>query len=113
MVAPESKASATGPIRGARGFYVRALSAAERAGLEEALQVDGIDEEIALLRLRLQQAVADEPKDFELMFRGTALIARLVQTRFGLSKGETSNIEAAVERAVASLKELAGEGNDE
>ena len=103
----------TSRSRRARGFYAKAVSAAERLALEEAMGVSGLDEEIALLRLRLQQAVAEEPKDLELMFKGAALLARLVATKFGLSKGDATDINAAIERAVASLGELKAEAADE
>ena len=39
-----------------RGFYAEALSEAERADLGRGDEVEGVDEEIALLRLRLRSA---------------------------------------------------------
>jgi len=92
---------------------VKALSVAERAALEEALHVDGIDEEIALLRVRLLQAVKKTPEDIDLMFRGAALLSRLVVTKYGLQKGDAGDIQEAIRRAVASLKEIGREDADE
>lgn len=108
----------TGRLRGsrvhrARSFYAKALSQAEIVALEEAMQVTGLDQEIALLRLRLLQALEEEPKDLELMLKGTALLARMVATKFGLSKTDEADMVAAIERAVASLKELRTEAGDE
>jgi hypothetical protein len=88
----------------ARRFYSNALDAAERAELPEALRVDGIDEEIAVLRLRLRRAIEEHPDDLPLMFHGIDLLAKVVSTRYHLTKGTKEEIESQV---AASLRELA------
>jgi hypothetical protein len=96
----------TARIPPARSFYTKALSEAERLDLAEAMQVEGLDGEIALLRLRLLQALEEHPKDLELMLKGVALIGRLVATRYGLSKGDTDELTAAIERAAETFKAM-------
>ena len=113
MVASKTNMPGAARFRKARGFYAKALSAAEAVVLREAMGISGLDEEIALLRLRLQQAVEAHPEDIELMFKGAALLSRLVATKFGLSKGDESDVSAAIDRAVASLQELKAEAEDE
>ena len=105
MVASDSDLKA-GAIRGARSFYTKALSQAEQIALEEALQVDGIDQEIGLLRLRLQRIVEEHPEDLELMFRGAALLSRLVMTKFNLSKADAADLAETIQRAVGHLNEM-------
>ena len=114
MVASDSKlqAGAFRRVQVARGFYARALSASEQINLADAMQVDGLDEEIALLRLRLQQAVEKRPEDIELMLKGAALLARLVATKFQLSQAETSDLAETIQRAVAALNEIEPEVAD-
>lgn len=112
MVASKNELS-TGRIPGARSFYAKALSEAERVSLEEALQVTGIDEEIALLRVRLQQAIDEKPEDLELMFKGAALLARLIATRYGISKADTDELQVAIEHAATALSEVYPEAADE
>lgn len=111
MVTSDSKLT-TAAIRGARGFYAKALSETEQQFLEDALGVEGINEEIALLRLRLREAIAEHPEDIELMFKGAALLARLVQTKFNLSKEDAGDLKAAIQYAVSALAELGGEAPD-
>lgn len=108
VASKEEMATSRAPV--ARRFYAKALSEAEKANLEEAMGVQGLDEEIALLRLRLQRAIEEYPDDLELMFKGAALLSRLVATKFGLSKGDTDALAAAIERAVAALSEMMPEG---
>lgn len=69
-----------------RGFYQEALSEAERILLEEARQVEGLDEEIALLRLRLSQLLREKPEQTDLLLREVALLVRAVATRYRVSK---------------------------
>jgi hypothetical protein len=45
-----------------RGFYSRALDEAEKLELEEASHVEGIDEEIALLRVKLRELLEEQPE---------------------------------------------------
>lgn len=93
--------------RAPRGFYHAALDAAERLELQEASRVDGLDHEIALLRLRLKQAVQDRPGDFELMFRGIDLLVRAVSSRYRLSKESQSQLQESVAAAMRGLRQLA------
>ena len=112
MVASKSRVAAA-RFRPARAFYAKALSEAERLDLDYALKVEGLDQEIAVLRLRLLQAIEERPEDIELMFKGAALLSRLVATKYGLSKDDSGELAAAVDRAVASLKEMLPEASDE
>jgi hypothetical protein len=107
------KAGAFRRVQGAHGFYSKALSAAEQIALAEAMEVVGLDEEIALLRLRLQQAVREHPKDVELMFKGALLLARLVATKFRLSPPETADLAETIQRAVVALNQMEPEATDD
>lgn len=53
--------------------------------MAEALAVEGIDEEIALLRVRLRRAIEEHPDDFRLMSAGVDLIVKAAATRYRLS----------------------------
>ena len=47
----------------AKRFYEEALTQAERADFPVALDVEGVDQEIAVLRLRLRTALKNRPED--------------------------------------------------
>jgi hypothetical protein len=89
-------------------FYAKALSEAERVALSEALQVDGMDQEIALLRMRLRDAVTQSPEDLPLMFKGIALLARVVATRYRLGKTGREEIQEALVQAFTELEQSMG-----
>ncbi len=82
--------------RRARRFYASALSEAERADLSIALKVDGVEEEIALLRLRLRQALVQRPDDLPLMFKGIDLLSRALARRYHLSKQDAGEISESI-----------------
>lgn len=95
-----------------RGFYVEAMTAAERLDLAEAMQVDGVDQEIALLRLRLRSAAKD-PENLALMFKGIELLAKVVATRYGLGKTGREEIQEALVSAFTDLRTAMSSGDEE
>ncbi len=68
-----------------RNFYGQSLTEAERLDLARAEKVEGLDDEIALLRVRLKKAVAERPTDLPLLVRGVELLVKAVAARYRLS----------------------------
>ena len=90
----------------AREFYGSALDAAERIELEAASDVEGLDEEIALLRMKLRAVVSERPGDMPLMLRGIELLVKAVSARHRLSKQAEEDLAesiAGVVRGVGGL----------
>jgi hypothetical protein len=75
-----------------RGFYSRALDEAEKLELLEASHVEGIDEEIALLRVKLRELLAEQPERIDLHFEAANIIARLVKTRYQITKEQKKSL---------------------
>ena len=86
-----------------RKFYESVLTEAERGDFVAAFEVEGVDEEIALLRLRLRSALRDRPEDLPLLFKGVDLLVRLVVRRYGLPKQSAEDFQGAIEKVLASL----------
>lgn len=88
-------------------FYEEALSQAERLDLEAARRVEGLDEEIALLRLQLKRALEEQPQNLQLMVKGMELLVRAVSARYRLSKEAqqdlSDNIVGVIEGIGAQL----------
>jgi hypothetical protein len=66
-------------------FYADSLSEAERELLPIARKMEGLAEEIAVLRVKLNTALKDHEKDFELMVAGIGMLVRAVATQYRLS----------------------------
>ncbi len=78
---PDSNKLATS----AKGFYASALNHAERMRLPKARSMEGLDEEIALLRVRLHKLAQEEPEKLDLLLKGVNSLVRAVATKYRLS----------------------------
>ena len=67
------------------GFYASALKEAEKLRLPAARSIEGLDEEIALLRVRLRTLVEENPENVELLLKGMAMLIRAVSSQYRLS----------------------------
>ena len=86
-------------------FYEKALTRAERLRLSRAKQVRGLDEEIALLRVRLSQLAEVHPEKLELLLKGVRLLIQAVSAKYRLSqeaKDDLSENIAGVLRGVGA-----------
>ncbi len=94
------------PLKLARGFYSQALTEAERDGLRAALRMDDIDQEIALLRVRLRKTLQERPNDLKLMFEGIDLLAKTVATRYRLSKKAEKDLTNSLANVIRDLGDI-------
>ena len=93
-----------------RGFYQRALDEAEKLELEEAFQLEGLDEEIALLRLKLKELVEKQPDRIDLHFEAANIISRLVKTRYQITKEEKRSLKEAISKVLTEVAAPLGVG---
>jgi len=85
------------------GFYARALSSAEQLEMEDACRVDGVDDEIALLRVRLRALAEQSPERIDLQLDLANAIARLVKTRYQISSEQKKSLKAAIARVLEEV----------
>jgi len=78
--------------------------------LEEASQVEGIDEEIALLRLKLRKLLAEQPERIDLHFEAANIIARLVKTRYQITKDQKKSLKEAIQKVLTEVAVPLGVG---
>lgn len=96
----------------ARTFYRRALSQAEQVDLDEARRVEGIDDEIALLRLRLRRLMEEQPGDVDLLLKGVRVLLRAVATRYRLSPKARDDLAGSLGALLEHFKTALGVGDD-
>jgi len=85
------------------GFYSRALTEAEKIELEEAGYVEGIDQEIALLRIKLRELVQNESDRIDLHLEAANTIARLVKTRYQITKEQKRSLKEAIAKVLTEV----------
>ena len=86
-----------------RGFYGPALDETTQLVLEEACGVDGLDQEIAVLRLKLRDLLEDSPEECELHLKVANTIASLVKIRYSISKEQKKSLREAITRVLTEL----------
>ncbi len=85
------------------GFYSRVLDESERLDLESATQVEGIDEEIALLRVKIKSVLAHDPENIKLIMQAINSLARLVRTRYHISKEDKGGLKDAITNVLKDI----------
>ncbi len=78
------------------GFYSRVLDEAERLDFELASGVDGIDDEIALLRVKIKSSLGEDPKNIKLLVEMTNALERLIRTRYKIGKEQRKGLKEAI-----------------
>jgi len=97
-----------------RDFYMAVLDAADRILFPAALQIEDLDQEIALLRLKLRKLMKAKRKTFDpkLMVRSMDMLNRLVSTRYRISKGAQRDLAASLAAVLQGVRSELGLGDD-
>jgi len=85
-------------------FYTQILDEAEQLDFELAAGVEGLDDEITLLRMRIRALLEDEPENIRHIVQATNALVRLVRTRYDISKEDRKGLKEAITNV---LKEVA------
>jgi len=85
-------------------FYSKVLDDAERLDLELAQDVEGLDNEIAMLRVKIKSLLENDPENIRLIINATNTLARLVRTRYNITREQQKGLKEAIAQV---LKEVA------
>ncbi len=89
-------ASKGNPSARKQGFYSKVLDEAEQLDFELAAGVNGIDDEIALLRVKIKSNLGDDPKNLKLLVDATNALERLIRTRYKITKEQRKGLKEAI-----------------
>ena len=79
-----------------KDFYADVLSEAERARLEAAREMEGIDEEVAILRIMLRDQIMQSPEKAELLFKSMNMLTKVVATQYKLSPKSQDDLNDSI-----------------
>jgi hypothetical protein len=82
------------------GFYSKVLDAAEKRELKVAHDVSGIDDEIDLLRVKIQAAVGRDPENVRLLMAAVTTLAALLKARLDINKGQKRGLSSAFRKVI-------------
>ncbi len=78
------------------GFYAKVLDEAGQFDFELASGVNGIDDEIALLRVKIKSILENDPENIRLIMQATNTLAGLVKTRYNIAKEQKKGLKEAI-----------------
>ncbi len=86
-------------------FYSKVLDEAERLDFELAAGVEGIDDEIALLRVEIKSILELEhnPEDVRLIIQATNALERLIRTRYKITKEQRKGLKEAIGNIIRDI----------
>jgi len=79
-----------------QSFYLKALDEAEGLDFELAQDVEGIDDEIALLRLKIKSLLENDPDNIKLITEATDALSRLVMARYKMGSAHKKALTNAI-----------------
>lgn len=85
------------------GFYSNALKPDEVQDLQAAAFMEGLDEEIAILRLKLKAVIQRTPDNTDLQLRIIRTMARVLAIRFQLAPQEKRNLTGAIKEVLKTV----------
>ena len=85
------------------GFYSQVLNESEQLQLEQARGIEGIDEEIAILRVKLRTLIDKQPDRFNLHLEAANTIARLVRTRYSITREQKKSLKEAITKVLTDI----------
>jgi hypothetical protein len=79
------------------GFYARIFDEAEKLDFSLAAGVDGIDEEIALLRMEIKKAIAGgDDRNLMLLVKALGALEKLLRTRYQITAAQRKGLKEAI-----------------
>ena len=89
-------------------FYASRMTRTDKKRLADAQVVRGLNDEIALLRLKLGNLVDNDPNNIPLIFKGADLIVRAVAAKTRVSKDSPEDSEQGIYNMLKAASEHFG-----
>jgi hypothetical protein len=78
------------------GFYSKVLALEEKRELKYAEGLDGLDQEIAIIRIKFRSLLAQDGQNVRLINQTAETLAKLYHIRYSLSKNDSTKLKEAV-----------------
>jgi hypothetical protein len=86
------------------GFYSKMFDEADKRDFEKAACIEGIDEEIALMRLEIKKAILDgDDTALKILVRATNALERLIRTRYQISAAQRHGLKEAIGNVIKDI----------
>ena len=86
-----------------QNFYNAVLDEAEKLNFESASGVEGIDDEITILRMKIRSVLEKDPENLGLLMEATNMLAKLVKIRYNISKEQKKGLGEAIKNVIKDI----------
>ena len=93
-------------------FYERALDAGDRADFDLARDMDGLDDEVALLRLQVRRLIEDTDHDPRVLQAGVRLLIQALVARHRLDGHQAESLGEAAASLIEEFGALFAAGGE-
>jgi hypothetical protein len=90
----------------AERFYDSVVSEGDRVALSLAGEVDGLDQEIAMLRFRLRQTLAEHPDNLKVMLKAVELLVKALAANYRLSQKNKNELTGRMKELLDEFEPL-------
>jgi len=85
------------------GYYSNVLDQNEKLYVAQAVGVEGIDEEIAVLRAKLKSVLDNDPKNIPLMLHAAETLTKLLKAKYNLSKADKQGLKEGITSVIREI----------
>ena len=78
------------------GFYSKVLDEKEQAAFDQAISVEGVDEEIALLRVKMVSLLARDPENIKLISQAANTLIKLMLIKSDVDGKDPKSMKTAI-----------------
>lgn len=78
------------------GFYSKVLDEKEQVAFDQAIFVEGIDEEIALLRVKMISLLERDPENIKLISQATNTLIKLMLIKSDVDRKDPKSMKTAI-----------------
>ncbi len=82
------------------GFYSKVMDAAEKRNFTVANDIDGIDDEITVMRVKIRNMLAKDPENIKILMAAATILAGLLKARADLNKGQKKGFKESFGRMI-------------
>jgi len=85
-------------------FYLKVLDETERYDFNNAAGIEGIDEEIALLRLEIKKAISGgDDRNLLLLVKAAGALEKLIRTRYQITTAQRKGLKEAINNVIRDI----------
>ena len=86
------------------GFYSKVLDEKQQHDFQEAVEVEGFDEEIALLRVKIKSLLEHNPENMRLITQAVNALSKLVMIKYNIGHEDKQGLKEII---IGVLKDVA------